>query len=151
MSVDILGTSWDQCRSMVQYSFTSTETRMLVWTDSPGRPPRLSHSSWTMISSLARTSCYINKSPTGTPTSLKLSSLFFTSGWRFCAKTTWTKMPHLFFLLYKVFCANNHINEHSFTALRPSCGRPGQSGYFSIFLFFFFFPFLHGALNYVHR
>ena len=48
MSVDILGTSWDQCRSMVQYSFTSTETRRLVRTDSPGRPPRLSHSSWTM-------------------------------------------------------------------------------------------------------
>ena len=43
MSVDILGTSgWDQCRSMVQYSFTSTETRRLV------RPPPLSHSSWTM-------------------------------------------------------------------------------------------------------
>ena len=48
MSVDILGTSCDQCRSMVQYSFTSTETRRLVRTDSPGRPPRLSHSSWTM-------------------------------------------------------------------------------------------------------
>ena len=48
MSVDILGTSWDQCRSMVQYSFTSTETRRLVRTDSPGRPPRLSHSSWAM-------------------------------------------------------------------------------------------------------
>ena len=35
-------------RSMVQCSFTSTETtdplRTLVWTDSPGRPPRLSHS-----------------------------------------------------------------------------------------------------------
>ena len=45
MSVDILGTSRDQCRSMVQYSFTSTETRRLVRTDSPGRPPRLSHSS----------------------------------------------------------------------------------------------------------
>ena len=30
MSGDILGTSWDQCRSMVQYSFTSTETRRLV-------------------------------------------------------------------------------------------------------------------------
>ena len=44
MSVDILGTSWAKCRSMVQYSFTSTETR----TDSPGRPPRLSHNSWTM-------------------------------------------------------------------------------------------------------
>ena len=27
---------------MVQYSFTSTETRRLVRTDSPGRPPRLS-------------------------------------------------------------------------------------------------------------
>ena len=43
MSDDILGTSCDQCRSMVQYSFTvSTETRRLVRTDSPGRPPRLS-------------------------------------------------------------------------------------------------------------
>ena len=48
MSLDILGTSWDQCRSMVQYSFTSTETRRLVRTGSPGWPPRLSHSSWTM-------------------------------------------------------------------------------------------------------
>ena len=44
----LLGTSLDQCRSMVQYIFTSTETRRLVRTDSPGRPPRLSHSSWTM-------------------------------------------------------------------------------------------------------
>ena len=49
MSVDILGTSCDQCRSTVQYSFTSTETRMLARTDSPGRPPQLSHSSWTML------------------------------------------------------------------------------------------------------
>ena len=49
MSVDILGISWGQCVSKVQYSFTSTETRRLVRADSPGRPPRLSHSSWTMI------------------------------------------------------------------------------------------------------
>ena len=34
---------------MVQYCFTSTETIRLVRTDSPGRPPRLSHSSRTMI------------------------------------------------------------------------------------------------------
>ena len=47
-SVDILGTSWDQCRGMVQYCFMSTEARRLVRTNSPGRPPRLSHSSWTM-------------------------------------------------------------------------------------------------------
>ena len=40
MSADILGTSWDQCRSMVQYCFTSTKTSRLVRTDSPGRPPR---------------------------------------------------------------------------------------------------------------
>ena len=33
---------------MVQYSFTSTETKRLVRTDSPGRPPRLSHSSSAM-------------------------------------------------------------------------------------------------------
>ena len=44
----LLGTSWDQCWSMVQYSFTSTETRRIVRMDSPGRPPRLSHSFWTM-------------------------------------------------------------------------------------------------------
>ena len=48
MSVDILGTSWDQCRSMVQCSFTSMETRKLVRTDNPWQRPRLSHSSWTM-------------------------------------------------------------------------------------------------------
>ena len=48
MSVDILGTSCDQCPSMVQYCFMSTETRRLIRMDSPGRPPRLSHSSWTM-------------------------------------------------------------------------------------------------------
>ena len=37
--------------SVDQYSFTSTETRRLVRMDSPGRPPQLSHSSWTMRSS----------------------------------------------------------------------------------------------------
>ena len=41
MSVGILGTSWDQCVSMVHYCFTSTESIRLVWTESPGRPPRL--------------------------------------------------------------------------------------------------------------
>ena len=45
MSVDILGTSRDQCVSMVQYCFTSTATIRLVRKESPGRPPRLSHSS----------------------------------------------------------------------------------------------------------
>jgi len=48
MLVDILGTSWDQCLSMVQCCFTSTETIRLGRTGSPGRPPRLSHSSWTL-------------------------------------------------------------------------------------------------------
>ena len=50
MSVDITirDNGWDQCWNMVRYSFTSTETRKLVRTDSPGRPSRLSHSSWTM-------------------------------------------------------------------------------------------------------
>ena len=48
MSVDILGTDCDQCRGMVQCCFTSTETVRLIRTESPGRPPRLSHSSWTL-------------------------------------------------------------------------------------------------------
>ena len=46
MSVDILGTNCDQCLSAVQCCFTSTETVRLIRTESPGRPPRLSHSSW---------------------------------------------------------------------------------------------------------
>jgi len=39
MSVDILGTNCDQCRSMVQCCFTSTETVRLITTGSPGRQP----------------------------------------------------------------------------------------------------------------
>ena len=62
MSVDVSGTSWDQCRSMVQYSFTSTKTRRLVRTDSPGRPHRLSHSSWTMDSWMIRWRLYTYRS-----------------------------------------------------------------------------------------
>ena len=46
--VDILGTNCDQCRSTVQCCFMSTETVRLIRTESPGRPPRLSHSSWTL-------------------------------------------------------------------------------------------------------
>ena len=53
-----VGTSWDQCWSMVQYCFMSTESVRLVRTDSPGRPPRLSHSSWTMCLS-ASESCLL--------------------------------------------------------------------------------------------
>ena len=46
--VDILGTNCDQCLSTVQCFFTSTETVRLIRTESPGRPPRFLHSSWTL-------------------------------------------------------------------------------------------------------
>ena len=42
MSVAVLGTYCDQCLSMVQCCFTSTETIRLIRTGIPGRPPRLS-------------------------------------------------------------------------------------------------------------
>ena len=48
MSVDILGTNCDQCRSMVQCCFMSTETVRLIRTERPGLPPWLSHSSWSL-------------------------------------------------------------------------------------------------------
>ena len=48
MSADILGRNCDQCRSMVQCCFTSTENVRLIRPESPGWPPRLSHSSWTL-------------------------------------------------------------------------------------------------------
>ena len=71
MSFDILGTSCDQCRSTVQKIFTSTETRRLVRTDSPGRPPRLSHSSWTMrCIKIGRLPIYAHLSLPPTPTHL---------------------------------------------------------------------------------
>ena len=47
MSADIFGTNCDQCLSMVQCYFTSTETVKLIRTESPGQPLRLSHGSWT--------------------------------------------------------------------------------------------------------
>ena len=43
--VDMLGTNCDQCLSMVQCCFTSTETVRLIRTGRPGRPPRRSHNS----------------------------------------------------------------------------------------------------------
>ena len=46
--VDLLGTNSDQCLSMAQCCFTSTETVRLIRTGSPGWPPQLSHSSWTL-------------------------------------------------------------------------------------------------------
>ena len=49
MWVDIIGTNCDQCGSRVQCCFTSTKTVRLVRTESPGRPPRLSRSSWTLF------------------------------------------------------------------------------------------------------
>ena len=65
--VDILGTNCDQCVSMVQCCFMSTETVRLIRTGSPGRPPRLSHSSWTLIWAQVRwwfkLSSYQRKSP----------------------------------------------------------------------------------------
>ena len=46
--VDLLGTNCEQCVCMVQCCFTSTETIRFIRTGSPGRPPRLSRSSWTL-------------------------------------------------------------------------------------------------------
>ena len=63
--VDMLGTNCELCLSMVQCCFTSTETARLIRTESPGRPPRLSHSSWTlMISAFHSGRC---SSDQGTP------------------------------------------------------------------------------------
>ena len=49
MSSDVSGHIRDKPRPMPKHSFTSTETRRLVRTGSPGRSPRLSYSSRTMI------------------------------------------------------------------------------------------------------
>ena len=59
MSVDKLGTNCDQCWSTVHCCFTSTETVRLIRTESPGRTPRLSHSSWTLRQIIIR--CFLYK------------------------------------------------------------------------------------------
>ena len=65
MSVDILGTSRAQCRSLVQYCFTATETMRLVRTDSPGLPHRLSHNSWTMCILRMVECCFTSRETVG--------------------------------------------------------------------------------------
>ena len=49
-----LGTNCDQCQSMVQCCFMSTETVRLIRTESLGQPPQLSRSSWTPTSFLTK-------------------------------------------------------------------------------------------------
>ena len=49
VGLTLLGTNSDHCVSMIQCCFTSTETVRFIRTESPGRPPRLSHSSWTLM------------------------------------------------------------------------------------------------------
>ena len=108
MSVDILVTNCDQCRSMVQYSFTSTETRRLVRTDSSGRPPRLSQSSWTMniLPSTTAVFSYVIGSR-------KLSAnehFFFFCGAQTVVsllQTTQTKQGVSFIAAYKVYTSTN--------------------------------------------
>ena len=75
MSVDILGTNCDQCRSRVQCCFTSTETVRLIRTESPGRPPRLPHSSRTLrdISPLHKDQDVGLSSPAQTPRNIEIS------------------------------------------------------------------------------
>ena len=45
--------------SILLYVFMSTETMRLVRMDSPGRPPRLSHSSWAMWVTCRVNDCYL--------------------------------------------------------------------------------------------
>ena len=56
--MDILGTNCDQCRSMVQCCFTSTETVRLIRTERPGRPPRLSQLPNSVVPRSHREPCF---------------------------------------------------------------------------------------------
>ena len=101
MSVDILGTSCDQCRSTVPYIFTSTETRRLVRTDSPGQPPRLSHSSRTMKwKQSPPTSCllYVVKFSQLTFVSCFLHVVLFSRCAFVSSKSSWTGSRHPLYL-----------------------------------------------------
>ena len=74
--VDILGTNCDQCVCMVQCCFTSTETIRLIRTGSPGRPPRLPHSSWALSRSWHRyIPLYTARKPGGDQADVYLLSL----------------------------------------------------------------------------
>ena len=78
MSVDILGTNCDQCVSMVQCCFTSTETVRLIRTESPGRPPRLSHCSLTLKTAV---SLFYTMSSDRTRAATSLTPLTRLVGW----------------------------------------------------------------------
>ena len=125
MSVDILGTSWDQCRSMVQYSFTSTETIRLVRTDSP--VPRLSPSSWTMSVLCVCTVIYVPASLQNLPRAQDLCESrgghpglsVLTSLMVFMdVKEYWTMLTHWSQLIPNNVYVNRHPRTLSNTAVK---------------------------------
>ena len=129
MSVDILGTNCDQT-SMVQHCFTSTKTIRLVRTESPERPPRLSHSSWTVGSEGAVMLEFVMEADED-DNRLSLCARWFKHGF---FKSTQRK----FFL--RIFCLDNEESRNLFTAVasqnlyyvlvsRVICYRKGYKKY----------------------
>jgi len=61
MSSDVGWHIWDKLETNAEarFNIASSETRRLVRTDSEGRPPRLSHSSWTMVRSFWCTMLFV--------------------------------------------------------------------------------------------
>ena len=95
----ILGTSWDQCRSMVQHCFASTETVRLVRTESPGRPPRL-----TLTQLLNYVPCALHKA-------VFAVTLPFDCGPAVCKKVSLRKYPVL--LRMEKYHRNSQQNAHT--------------------------------------
>ena len=133
---------------MVQYSFTSTETRRLVRTDSPGRPPRLSHSSWTMILH-NNSNClynYILTANHGRTDGVTLRSLATLTG-RWTAQTKfypWRKTNRDY--IYRQTGAGvAQWRELPSLDRKVSGSIPGREGWW--FYFFWFFLNLQGQLS----
>ena len=88
--VDIFGTNCDQCVSMVQCCFTSTETVRLIRTESPGRPPLFSHSSWMLSTAFCWNTAFKAPSTSAVGSHYLLSPQMLKSILRTICRTIWS-------------------------------------------------------------
>ena len=141
MSSDVgltLGTNCDQCVSMVQCCFMSTETVRLIRTGSPGWPPRLSHSSallgYSISSSMKRYFCVYIKCVCllQGPIALRMAKLAINQGSEVWACVVKPHATELYIHIYVLWW--NHMQQ-SYTFIYVLWWNHMQQSYTFIYMY----------------
>ena len=144
MSSDVGWHIRDKLRPMLKHGsiiFTSTETRRLIRTNSPGRPPGLSHSSWTMTLRCKNVNCLCVPCPVTSVRCVHCSLdtlLLYTSSWSFpCAQIMWCQWQSVFHDLL-TWCCSPFCFISSFSgSYQRACVRACMRACVVCFLVFF--------------